>query len=123
MSVVKAWWTVAGWMIVMAVITSWPHLHAPANMPYADKAVHVTEYAVFAWLTFRAGTRLGWNLSRIWPAVVLVCVALAGLDELHQVIVPGREASFGDFAFNVIGFCLGTMMALMRYGRTKTDEI
>ena len=69
------------------------------------KTAHYAEYLVFSLLLLRA---LRGESKQVWrPAWALwaVCVAAAyaGLDELHQALVPDRMASFWDFLLDISG--------------------
>jgi VanZ family protein len=76
------------------------------------KSAHVIEYAVLAWLLWRAvrkspapGTP-SWQWSR--AALALVLVALwAATDEFHQVFVPSRQGSGWDVLLDTSGGALG----------------
>jgi VanZ family protein len=76
------------------------------------KSAHVVEYAVLAWLLWRAlrkppapGAR-AWQWSR--AGLVLALVALwAATDELHQALVPSRQGSAWDVLLDTLGGALG----------------
>lgn len=62
------------------------------------KTAHVSEYAIFFWLTFRANKSLKYSL--------LICLLFALSDEWHQTFVPGREGALRDVGFDTIGILL-----------------
>lgn len=67
------------------------------------KLTHMAEYAVRAQLWFWAiVVRTGRPVRAAWIAL-LVCLACAGADEAHQVIVPTRTGSLQDVAIDVAG--------------------
>jgi len=91
-----------------------------------DKLAHAAEYGVFAVLLFRA---LFWpqykGLSREdlkkAALVVLLTSGLYGLsDEIHQMYVPGRAATFPDWLADFTGSALAVALCLyLTYPREK----
>jgi len=84
------------------------------------KSAHVVEYAVLAWLLWRAlrkapaaGTR-PWQWSR--AGLVLVLVAFwAATDEFHQASVPSRQGSGWDVLLDTSGGALGLFCVWVGY--------
>lgn len=74
---------------------------------FADKVAHFFMYAVASYSWRRAIVPLG---SRATWGVVLGLAMLGALDELHQRIVPGRNASALDWLADVIGVWLGVAL-------------
>lgn len=74
------------------------------------KSLHVIEYAVLYFWTYRA-VRNTTGLSDIeqryytWLIVILYAIS----DEIHQVFVPTREGRFRDIIIDTVG---ATLMAL-----------
>jgi VanZ family protein len=68
------------------------------------KAAHVTEYAVLAALWLRAFSRSGVVRppSAAWLALI-VSVAVAMADEIHQATVPSRTGSARDVVIDTLG--------------------
>jgi VanZ family protein len=68
------------------------------------KSAHIVAYAILGWLNFRAlrAGRPGWSLR--WSVVaVLMALAVAIADELHQAMSPQRTAALADVAFDLWG--------------------
>jgi VanZ family protein len=63
------------------------------------KCAHVTEYAILGFLLLRA-------VGRELPAL-LIGIAYAASDELHQHFVHGRHGSPVDVAIDAVGLVLG----------------
>lgn len=63
---------------------------------FAKKATHVTEYAIFFALIFRA-TKGKWATS--YSLVMLYAIS----DEFHQKFVPGRTPTLLDLGFDATG--------------------
>lgn len=70
-----------------------------------DKLLHAVEYAVLAALV---ALPLGWLAPR-WMLVVAVLAASAygATDEIHQSLVPGRDADVYDWLADSAGALLG----------------
>ena len=71
-----------------------PDLGAWARV--ATSAVHFTEFAVLYALWW-------WALGGNARAAAVIALAWAGLDEVHQAWVPGRDADPIDFAVDAAG--------------------
>jgi VanZ family protein len=76
------------------------------------KAAHMTEYAILGALLLRA-------LGRELPAL-LVGVAYAVSDEIHQHFVEGRHASAIDVALDSVGVAVGIF--LLRLFQTRQGD-
>lgn len=105
-----------------AVITvsSIPDLKGPElrAIPF-DKLAHFLEYAIFAFLAFRSFAQL---VPGIHPNLALVlCLlfvtAFAGLDEYYQGYVPGRYTDVKDFATDLTGAILVSLLMWLRARR------
>ena len=87
------------------------------------KSAHVAEYAVLAWLLYRAIR--GANRAAFRPAIALLCVfgaaVYAATDEFHQLFVPGRHAALLDCGIDTAGAALAMLavrfVAGIRSGR------
>jgi VanZ family protein len=76
------------------------------------KLAHVTEYAMYGVLLYGS---LGGGRDFTWKARRAVrCVGIAAAysltDELHQSLVPGREASLTDCGIDVAGATLAMLL-------------
>lgn len=72
-----------------------------ARTPLGGHAEHFVAYF---------GTAMVFGLSRTWPSLAMQCLLLMGCAavlECGQLYVPGRQASFHDFAFSAGGVLLG----------------
>lgn len=85
-------------------------------VPHQDKLLHFAEYLVQAMLTVLALVK-GTRRPRPWivQATFLSVAAYGVLLEAIQVLVPERDASYWDLAFNILGALVGTLagMALL----------
>ncbi len=101
------------WALAMITATSIPSLPTPSLplIPAQDKVFHFAEYLVLGFLSLRSAQGMGKPLS----VPTLMQVAGAGLlfgllDELHQIPLPGRDASPYDFLADAVGVVLGVAL-------------
>ncbi len=114
---VKRGWPAVGiWLVIQLTLTSLPGGMFPERVTHPwDWVAHLSMYGGLGFLVARAAMLRGWRLRRLlWAA--LIFSALAALDELHQLFIPGRDAEIGDWFFDTIGGALGLLvgLALMR---------
>lgn len=69
-----------------------------------DKLAHLLTFAVVGMAAGLAGGMRGWRM-------VMCCLAgallVGGMDEIHQIFLPGRSASWADLAADAAGGLLG----------------
>jgi VanZ family protein len=72
------------------------------------KSLHVIEYATLFFLVFRAMYKTFSNLelSKILFLSVIICVAYAISDEVHQTFVPTRNGTIIDVFIDTIGILI-----------------
>ena len=86
--------------------------HVPSDMIDAprvnDKVLHVGAYAGLAFLL--AATLTAWGVKR---GALLISLAVAGIyggvDELTQMLVRGRSATFSDWTADMVGAVVGVI--------------
>lgn len=76
----------------------------PLIPPPFDKVVH---FGYFLTMSLFAFTRVG---ARLWWTAIPFLIAVGALDELHQLSVPGRDGSVGDFVADAIGVVVAAMI-------------
>ena len=103
---ISLWLPVVAWAAVIFGLSSIPSLNSGlGGWDYVlRKGAHMTEYAVLGALLLRA-------LGRPFPALLLG-IAYAGTDEVHQRFVSGRHSSPFDVAFDACGVALGLLIVL-----------
>jgi VanZ family protein len=100
----KLWGPVIVWAAVIFGLSSIPALNSGLGTwdEILRKCAHVTEYAILGFLLLRA-------IGRELPAL-LVGIAYAASDELHQHFVQGRHASPVDVLIDTVGLLIGTIL-------------
>ncbi len=104
--VLTVWLPVVLWAAVIFTFSSIPSLSSGLGTwdTVLRKGAHITEYAIFGALLYRA-------FGREAPALA-VGIAYAATDELHQHFVRGRHASPVDVAIDAVGLALGMLIWL-----------
>ena len=86
------------------------------------KAAHMAEFGLLCLLWY-AALKEAFPLlgERRWLTLPLMPALLsAGLDELHQMFVPGRSAQLSDVVIDMGGACLAVLLiALVQYVRSR----
>ncbi|OPZ72070.1 MAG: VanZ like family protein [bacterium ADurb.Bin478] len=107
------------WGSLLLILTSLPKLTPPSlGVKLQDKIYHFVFYAVLGFLWVRAATE--GNRARLSCALwssLLYASLFAALDELHQLLIPGRFADFADFIANVLGLCAGIFLFKILFNR------
>ena len=90
------------WGAAIFTISSIPYLETPGPENIGlDKLAHFGLYLILGILVFR-----GWNKEESKAKALPYIIIFAIIDELHQVIVPGRYVEFTDLIANFTGiFC------------------
>ncbi|MFC1492398.1 VanZ family protein [candidate division KSB1 bacterium] len=87
---------------------------------HIDKVVHFIEYGILGFLFVRAFyySSEKREMSRAVLISFGITVFIAGFDELHQIYVPHRTASFFDFTSDLTGI-LAAMLVFRFIVRKK----
>jgi VanZ family protein len=95
------WAPVVAWAALIFALSSIPHLGTGLGTwdTILRKCAHASEYAVLGALLLRALANA--------PAALVLAVAYAGSDELHQTFVRGRHGSPYDVLIDAAGALIG----------------
>jgi VanZ family protein len=110
------------WLGLMITATSMPYLKPPDRFPKADLLFHLVVYLVLAVLVCRGLYLQGARNRGLWLAMLAGGLALAAIDEYHEILVPGRTVSFTDFSLNVVGYAAGTGLGKIRYKKKNGED-
>nr|WP_240893788.1 VanZ family protein [Limisphaera ngatamarikiensis] len=102
--------------LVRWLFPDWPEAWVEVAVLVVRKLAHVVEYAVLAFLVWRALWRPRRPELRFWewrPAVwsLVVVFLYAVTDEYHQTFVPDRQGSLRDVLLDTAGGILGLAFA------------
>ena len=113
----RKWLAVAGCVLVIETLTSWPSPPSFGAPQGSDKVVHFTMYAALGFLAMRASWNRGASLRWRRVLVVVGCVSLWGaFDEWHQQFIPSRSMELGDWIADTIGGIAGVTMFTLTAG-------
>ncbi len=118
----RRWWPVVGWAGVILTLTSWPSPPDVApRFPGFDKVVHFTMYAVLGSLVAHA-LRVPVSVRARLNAITALAI-FAFVDELHQLLIPGRSASVWDWTADLVGAVAGLLLGLhlLSLARARQD--
>ena len=110
-SAVLYWLLTICYMGIIFYLSSLHNIPLPKLLPRNfDKVIHMCAYIPLAYLLYLSLKKSG--ISKYVFVSALVFASVYGIsDELHQVFVPGRDASVGDFLADTLGALLGSLAA------------
>ena len=97
------WVPAVVWSGLIVVGSTIPDL-GPQRFPGCDKVVHFIEYLILG------ATLRYWSADGRWFFLV-GGIGFGALDEIHQSIVPTRDASLWDFLADASGMIVGFIFA------------
>jgi len=87
------------------------------------KSAHVCEYGMLGLLLCRwLRAALPGSVWRLALLAVVLATSYAGLDELHQALVPSRTGALRDVGFDLLGAALGCVLYAWRRGLSRRRE-
>lgn len=103
---------VLGFCILIFWQSSQPASGLPQLFTHQDKLVHLIIYLVLGLLAARAlySDKPLWSAWQIGLASSLFALFYGLSDEFHQLLVPGRDASFFDWTADTIGGITGSYL-------------
>lgn len=81
--------------------------------PYVRKLAHFSEYALGGTLFILLFSTYEWTDKRKITTSVLLGIWYAITDELHQLMVPGRNGAIFDVYLDTLGFATGVCIMLI----------
>ncbi len=103
------------WMALIFWLSSKSNLPAPTLFWGQDKLAHALVFGILGLLFCRSFNPREENLP--WNRILLITVlvgAFGCFDEIHQLFVPGREASIWDVAADTFGGLLASLIIWKR---------
>jgi VanZ family protein len=104
------WLPVILWGLVIFNFSSAPAI-ATTPVHWQDfiikKCAHLTEYAIFAMLLYRAFRSWGVEKKTAGLYAIFICLAYGATDEFHQTFTPTREPTIRDVTIDTAGGIIG----------------
>lgn len=107
------WGITAGYMVFIYYFSSLSGHLLPFSIRDFDKVLHFSVYSVLAFLFYLSFRKSGLKRHNFMLSLLMTAL-YAALDEIHQLYVPGRVASFGDVAADIIGGFSGSVVAYLK---------
>ncbi len=107
------------WLIAIWYVSSTPSYDLPSTGNIGSTLAHFIEYFILTVLVAKTldAHNVPFHHHIIMPTFVLM-VFVAGLDELHQYLIPGRTPSWFDFSFDILGVVIGfSVYALVTHSK------
>lgn len=101
------------WSIIF-IATSIPIDEIPHIFKFQDKFEHFVAYFILAILisfTLHFQNKNNKLKKRFFYFSLLILILYGALDELHQMLIPGRIADFYDWLADIIGGSLGILLS------------
>jgi VanZ family protein len=101
--------------VLILVATTVPFTDFVLRTPtlWLDKLVHGVLYLVLGWLVGAAVCAAGRRTFWVWVIALLALFVFALVDEVHQMWLPGRVASLGDWCADALGATIGLTVAMI----------
>ena len=89
--------------------------------PSLQNLLHIPVYALLAILWFISFSHVKYSIKMISLFSFLISLTYGVVDEVHQVLIPGRYFSLSDILLDFIGVVLGCLLAIFLWkGRLKS---
>lgn len=122
------WFPILLYICCIFIASSFSRLPFSIPVKYIDKIVHFLEYTILGLLAMRALLSTGkfnkWYST--WLICVVAVIALGGIDELYQSLVPNRASDLYDFVADAAGAVVGCsayyLIVTLQRRKTQTSS-
>jgi len=100
--------------ISLFILTTIPVESVPKIFDAQDKIEHILAYFILALLlsfTLHFQQRSNFLSKHYFYATFIFIILYATIDELHQIVVPGRYCEFLDWSADILGGILGLLLS------------
>ena len=112
---IKFWLPVIVWAGVIFTLSSVPDLKTELRQDFIlRKIAHITEFAILAFLLFRAISAYGYETKQAVIYVFIIALFYAFSDEFHQFFIEGRQCSFRDVAIDSVGILISSVICYIK---------
>ena len=108
---VVGWWLATAAYAALLFVASVIPVGPGPSIRHLDKAAHLGEYLLFAWLLAQAvrAARMRDRVVSLWAWIA--ATSYGGLLEGVQAMLPWRSAELADAVANAVGAALGVWLA------------
>jgi len=104
---IKSYLPAIVWAVLILTVSSIPDLSTPGlGFTVTDKIAHFAEYFILSLLTARAVSTFNKDPLRIFWISSALTSGYGILDELHQLLIPGRTTEGLDMVADILGSIL-----------------
>ncbi len=112
------------WAILIMAVSSIPNLSTPNfRFSFADKIAHFVEYFILGLLTTNAARGFVEKTRTAFLISAILASAYGVLDELHQMLIPGRSVEVLDMASNVTGAVFGSFIIARFFRKPSSPAV
>ena len=106
------WFPIIIYCLIIFIQSSYPSPETVPDLPYLDKLLHFSAYAVLGALFLRAFQTTGFknNVKLVIMLSILASSFYGISDELHQYFVPCRNADIMDVLTDIVGSICGVFL-------------
>ncbi len=116
--------TLVVYWIILFVGTSIPAQSVPSLGIGGDKVVHFFAYLILSallYLTFIFQEKLSFAQRNAILLTLAIAICYGVLDELHQMLVPGRSAELLDWIADALGAACGVLITFFLLKKFKKE--
>ena len=104
---IKSYLPAIVWAVLILTVSSIPDLSTPSpGFTVSDKIMHFAEYFILGLLTAKAVSTFNKKPLKIFWLSSALASGYGILDELHQLLIPGRTAEGLDMVADILGSIL-----------------
>jgi VanZ family protein len=109
------------WLVYVPLVLYWTILFTATTIPgnklpdihLSDKIEHFSAFFILAvllnlTLIYQRKSLLLFNYAAL--VTIIICLSYGAIDELHQMIIPGRTADLRDWIADSTGVILGVLI-------------
>jgi VanZ family protein len=118
------------WLIYIPLVVYWLILFTATTLPverlpsvgFTDKVNHILAYFVLSVLVnltviYQRKSKFLFEKAQI--ATIVICLFYGAVDELHQMLVPGRFAETWDWVADALGVFTGVLIVYFLINRLR----
>ena len=98
------------YMGIIFYVSSLQRIDTPGIQEISDKLLHLCAYFILAFMVYLSFVKSGVK-KYVFILAFLIAVLYGIIDEFHQALVPGRDATIGDVIADSLGALLGSYLA------------